>query len=371
MIYLLRRMKKIVFVLILCPLIVCAQKKAKTFTITGKLAGFPDGTEVRLVRNGENQDLAKTTISKNNFLLKGSVKEPVLCFLIIGNNNPVELYVENNKIAISSDQTSPGKYIITGSASHLDFTGFADLFIPLAQQLSALTNVINSTPPGPDHDGLMNTYTNMQQGLQKQIDKFVKDKPHSVVAAFVLNITYQFNEDVTLLENRFNLLDESVRKSEAGKQLEVLIADKKVGAVGTQALDFTQPDTTGTPVSLSSFRGRYVLVDFWASWCLPCRYENPNVVENFRKFNNKNFTVLGVSLDKPGQKEKWIEAIKTDSLTWSHVSDLQFWNNAAAKLYHIQGIPQNLLLDPDGKIIAKNLRGSALQAKLCEIFGCN
>jgi peroxiredoxin len=137
------------------------------------------------------------------------------------------------------------------------------------------------------------------------------------------------------------------------------------------ALDFTQPDTTGTPISLSSFRGKYVLVDFWASWCGPCRTENPNVVESYNRFNSKNFTVLGVSLDRPGQKDKWINAIKEDNLTWTHVSDLQFWNNSVAQLYHVGSIPTNFLVDPTGKIVARNLRGPALQEKLCELLGCN
>ncbi len=132
------------------------------------------------------------------------------------------------------------------------------------------------------------------------------------------------------------------------------------------APEITMPDTEGNPFSLSSLRGKYVLVDFWASWCGPCRGENPNVVNAYKKYSSKNFTILGVSLDK--KKEAWIDAIKTDGLTWKHISDLKHWDSDAQKLYQFEGIPYNVLIDPQGKILAVSLRGEDLDSKLAEVL---
>ena len=140
------------------------------------------------------------------------------------------------------------------------------------------------------------------------------------------------------------------------------------GMVGQTAPEFSLPDPNGKMISLSSFRGKYVLIDFWASWCGPCRQENPNVVKAFNDFNSKGFTVLGISLDQPNAKDKWLKAIHDDNLTWTQLSDLKYWKNDVAVSYGVQAIPQNYLLDPNGVIIAKNLRGAALQKKLSELL---
>jgi peroxiredoxin len=138
--------------------------------------------------------------------------------------------------------------------------------------------------------------------------------------------------------------------------------------IGKPAPDFTLPDVNGKPVSLSSYKGKYVLVDFWASWCNPCRQDNPNVVRAYNQFKSKGFNILGVSLDRPGQKDKWLEAIKDDNLTWTHVSDLSYWQSPVVELYHIEGIPFNVLVGPDGNIIAQNLHGTNLMTSLAAIF---
>jgi len=138
--------------------------------------------------------------------------------------------------------------------------------------------------------------------------------------------------------------------------------------VGREAPDFGMPDANGKEVKLSSFKGKYVLVDFWASWCGPCRQENPNLVRAYNRFKDKNFTVLGVSLDRPGQKDKWLKAISDDQLTWTHISDLKDWNSPVVSLYGFEGIPFNVLVDPQGKVIAEGLRGSVLERKLEEVL---
>jgi peroxiredoxin len=198
--------------------------------------------------------------------------------------------------------------------------------------------------------------------------EYVKKYPQSPYALFALTEFAGYDIDAAAVEPLFETLPSSVRESSSGKILAEKIAIAKKTGVGMYAIDFTQNDTADVPVHLSSFKGKYVLVDFWASWCGPCRAENPNVVKAFNKYKDRGFTILGVSLDRPGQKEKWMKAIHDDQLIWTQVSDLMFWDNSVAKLYGIEAIPQNYLLDPTGKIVAKSIRGEELEKKLQEIF---
>jgi len=178
-----------------------------------------------------------------------------------------------------------------------------------------------------------------------------------------------YTPDVAEVEPLFNSLSAEIRSSAEGMKYCIMLKKMKTTAVGVMAPDFTEADTSGKPVSLHDFKGKYVLVDFWASWCYGCRMENPNIIKAFNKYKDDGFTVLGVSLDDRKSKDKWIKAINDDHVYWTQVSALKGFEGMAAKLYTVQVIPQNFLIDPNGIIIAKNLRGDELTIKLLEIFG--
>ena len=359
-------MKKILFTLFFLPLVVLAQNSG--FTINGNVAGMEDGTVKLTSSQDASQVLTTGTITKDAFTLKGSLPEPGLYWLTIGNEQPVYLYVENSTIQVSGSKSDIKNIKIEGSSSHKDFDAFQATFNPLIGNLNGVAAQMQKTEEGKSKEELMKQYQALIAKINSEVDVYLNARKSSYVSPFVLFVTAQLIDDYQVLENRFNLLSEEVRNSNIGRSFRDFIAYNKIGTVGTMALEFTQNDTAGKAVAFSSFKGKYVLVDFWASWCRPCRIENPNVVNAFNKFKSKNFTVLGISLDQ--DKDAWVKAIAKDKLAWTHLSDLASWNNSVAQMYRIQSIPQNILVDPTGKIIAKDLRGPDLEKKLCELLGC-
>lgn len=353
--------------LLLCFISFAAAAQNKLI-VKGKLKGLRDSTLVFITDvNNPTDTLAKAVASGERFQMRGNLKEPALVNVSLGADKPLMTFLSNSTVRITGKAGQLDKLKITGSASHKDFAEFQNTFDPLFKRLMAVNQQLQY---GQRSDSLMDVATKKRDTIQFEIDKFVNKHKSSPVSAFLLAATFQLNDDVLLTEKRFNELRPVATGNMYGNFLKETIAEAKITAIGSVAAEFTQADTSGNPVSLSSFRGKYVLLDFWASWCGPCRQENPNVVATYQKFSGKNFTVLGISLDRPGQKDKWLQAIYDDRLTWTHVSDLQFWNNAVAQQYRVQSIPQNFLIGPDGKILAKNLRGPALENKLCEILGC-
>jgi peroxiredoxin len=362
-------MKKLIAGLFFIPVAVMAQQKG--FVITGTVTGLAENSKVSLVDlNKPTDTLAKAQVTKGTFVLKGSIAEPNLHqinFDVAGKKSV--LFMGNETITIKGNIENVQQFEVKGSAVNNDFTDFQKIFNPLFQTLTSLNQKMYAQPNRQPGDSMIAIYKQAYDATVTAIEKFVIDKKNSPVAPFMLVVTRELEQDPVKLEARFEMLSPAGQQGFYGQILKQGLADSKVGAVGSEAIDFTQNDTTGKPVSLTSFRGKYVLIDFWASWCKPCRMENPNVVTAYNKFKGKNFTVLGVSLDKA--RENWIQAIKDDGLAWTQVSDLQFWNNAVARKYKVESIPQNFLVDPKGKIVGKNLRGQDLEAKLCELLGCN
>ena len=369
------------FLLLFLPVISFAQQ-GKEFKLKGELKLNKPVDMVYLRYNsGDNSVTDSLKVKNGDFKFEGTIAEPTVASLMIKYEKAADenfakrefmpVLLEAGKIDVIA-KDSLQNHTVTGTPGQADFAKLTQQEQSYDSRLNPLYDAYTSAKKSGDKQALNKAETEIDaidsEMRETVYGTYVKNNPKSPVALYALKqyAGYEINPDK--VEPLFTSLPASTQQLPSAVSFKNQIDIAKKTGIGRYAMDFTQNDTLDHPVALSSFKGKYVLIDFWASWCGPCRAENPNVVNTFNKYKDKNFTILSVSLDRPGQKERWLKAIHDDRLTWTHVSDLKYWNNEVAKQYGIQAIPQNLLLDPDGKIIAKNLRGDELDQKLGEVF---
>ena len=354
-------------------------QSTKPFTVTGKIEKTTPGSFVYLEANSQpTRKLDSTKVGVGNtFALTSKVIDGGEVFVLnVGGGQKVALLIEGGETLnvmadgykMDAKTGQVGKATVTGS-KNMDYYGkLMTLRTDMETRVANWNKQVATATEKKDSKRVAQIeqeYTAAEREVVDKVKSMLPEMGTSLVSLFALNfINIETDLDTyDVLAQRFQKENPN---SPHAKSLIGRVARIKGVMVGSAAPEISLSDTTGNAVALSSLRGKYVLVDFWASWCGPCRAENPNVVRMYNKYKDKGFTIYGVSLDRT--KAEWQRAIRNDNLPWTHVSDLKFWQSTAAQQYGVQAIPQTFLLDKEGKIIAKNLRGDALEQKLEEIL---
>lgn len=352
-------------------LLFAACKDMTKFALDGHVTNFNSGQKVYLyVMKKDKMDILDSTLlsDKGDFKFEQAAPDAQFYRISIGDNEYLFIAKNGDKISFNADlkQEIPS-YTLNGSEDAdkmVEFNTLRDKNLAAITKLrSTFDTEVAAHPEKRDQlvREISPAYTKVLEDMNADIVRFALANPHTLVSFYAISMANPEGNEENYIKYVANI-DPSLKKNEAVSAFIEQVAKLKTLVIGAQAPDFSIPGIDGKTISLKDFRGKYVMLDFWASWCAPCRAENPNVVKAYQKYNKRNFTILGISLDK--DKAAWEQAIKQDGLTWTHAGELADFEGETVRLYQVEAIPASFIVDPAGKIIARNLRGDALEAFL-------
>ena len=359
-------MKNTAWIIILSILLTSCKKEQATdaYVINGVVKNMPDSTKILLYLYPNIDAIADSTIVLNEkFQFKGKLERPRLANLrIIKTRDSRSFWLENTIISITGKKGDFNNSMITGSKTQKEAELLLSRKDSIYEEMRLLGELVNED----NMDSLITINDEMEFTAAKINKKFIEEYPNSYESLFRLERETMKKLGPKETAEIFSQLNKELQESDEGKAISDFIKVNKRPKIGEKFVDFEQNDTKGQPVRLSNIMGKYTLLEFWASWCGPCRAFNPELVEEYNKYQNKGFVILNVSLDT--DKEKWLKAIEKDGIHWDNVSDLNGFNNSAALIYGVDAIPENFLIDENGVVIARLLRGEKLKNKLQELF---
>mgnify|MGYP002610892088 FL=1 len=358
-------MRKLLLSIVAASMTLAACNAQSGYKVTGTVEGMPDGKAIIATVNGSSLDtLAKADVKNGSFEFTGNVSEPTGAYImVIGQRGAIPFMLENANITVNAGQAG---LTVTGSEGQKIYDQFMAINASAQQEAMKLQQEYQAANGDQAKiQAVQEAYAKLMTDAQAKETELIKANPDSYVSTFVI-VSSMGQMEYEQLKERYSLLGEKAKASAQGKAIAAQIAKLESTAIGQIAPNFTITTPEGESISLYDIKGKVKLIDFWASWCGPCRGENPHVVEIYKEYHPKGLEIFGVSLDN--NKEAWVKAIADDGLVWKHGSDLKGWQSAPAQLYSVSGIPHTVLLDENNKIIAKNLRGDELKQKIAELL---